>query len=600
MGIRTNPKFLGVREPNLYIMKKITLSIYFFLFASIPVLGQTIEMGKNLYQQGDYERAIFVFERLQSEEAQLFLGKSHFAQRNYLKALSLLHQFDTNSDAEYYQDALFTSALAHFQLNNFAESLETLNALIHNTSTSPITRAADKMYDDILGFLTPKQRFDTFKSVSEDEIRLDILEFSMGKVDFNTATVLLNLYENSAITENQLRLNRVKTQLADSLSYASQVRTNYLLTAPVGMEYNIGVVLPEFDFDSPEYEIPQHLYYGIQLAIEQFNRENAEQKAFITYKSTNAGKSPEEIVADFVFNQGVDVIIGPLFSQIAKPFSDLAEQYEIPMVLPLANADSLDLYNNYVFQLNPAFGTQGKIMARKAIELGYDTLGVIAESRSLGAPAARAFRHEAERLGGYIEYYFEEDLESLGYDIRDYTQFFTTDTLDSVDMVKAVYAPFTGTIAQTLIESMLTDLEAMRSEVAIFGSEEWQEINIEARRLDSTQLYFSRSFDVDTSTTNAREFISEFRIRFQTDPNQFAYIGYDAAYIILDQLSFIKNPAYLRDYLRRLKGYKGLSIDVSFNGTHVNEAIGFERMIRESELLDDLNSNGPENNFRRR
>lgn len=600
MGIRTNPKFLGVREPNLYIMKKITLSIYFFLFASIPVLGQTIEMGKNLYQQGDYERAIFVFERLQSEEAQLFLGKSHFAQRNYLKALSLLHQFDVNSDAEYYQDALFTSALAHFQLNNFSESLETLNALIHNTSTSPITRAADKMYDDIIGFLTPKQRFDTFKSVSEDEIRLDILEFSMGKVDFNTATVLLNLYERSAITENQLRLNRVKTQLSDSVSYASQVRMNYLLTAPVGMEYNIGVVLPEFDFDSPEYEIPQHLYYGIQLAVEQFNRENAEQKAFITYQSTNAGKSPEEIVADFVFNQGVDVIIGPLFSQIAKPFSDLAEQYEIPMVLPLANADSLDLYNNYVFQLNPAFGTQGKIMARKAIELGYDTLGVIAESRSLGAPAARAFRHEAERLGGYIEYYFEEDLESLGYDIRDYTQFFTTDTLDSVDMVKAVYAPFTGTIAQTLIESMLTDLEAMRSEVAIFGSEEWQEINIEARRLDSTQLYFSRSFDVDTSTTNAREFISEFRIRFQTDPNQFAYIGYDAAYIILDQLSFIKNPAYLRDYLRRLKGYKGLSIDVSFNGTHVNEAIGFDRMIRESELLDEMNSNNPENNFRRR
>lgn len=239
-------------------------------------------------------------------------------------------------------------------------------------------------------------------------------------------------------------------------------------------------------------------------------------------------------------------------------------------------------------------------MARKAIELGYDTLGVIAEARSLGAPAARAFRHEAERLGGYIEYYFEENFEELGYDIRDYTQFFTTDTLDSVAIVKAIYAPFTGTIAQTLIESLLTDLEAMRSEVAILGSEEWQAVNIEARRLDSTQLYYSRSFDVDTTTMEAREFISEFRIRFLTDPNQFAFIGFDAATIVLDQLQFVKNPAYLRDYLRNLRGYRGLSINVDFNGTYVNEAIRVDKMLRESDLEMVSDSVQTQNEFRRR
>jgi ABC-type branched-subunit amino acid transport system substrate-binding protein len=582
-------------------MKKTLFLTVFTFIIHCSIFAQSIEMGRSLYQQGDFERAIFVLERVSGEESKLLLGKSHFAQRNYLKAINILNAID-DSNTEWHQDAGYTIALAHFQLKNYASSFEQLHDLIQASRTTAITRRADQFYNDALGYLTNKQRFDVFKSVSKDEIRLDLIEQSLGRLDFSLVTSLFELYEESKSTNSPLRENRIKTALADSIQYQQNYNPNRLKTAPDGISYNIGVVLPQFEFDAPEYEIPQHLYYGIQLAIEQFNQENPDTKAFITYRNTNpdAGTA-KSVVADLVYKEGIEVLIGPLFSEVAKEFSNLAEAYEIPILLPLANADSLDLYNNYVFQLNPSFATQGKIMARKAVlELGYDTLGVIAEAQSLGAPAARAFRHEAERLGGYVEYYFEEDFESLGYDIRDYTQFFTTDTLDSVAMVKAVYAPFTGSIAQTLIESMLTDLEAMRSKVAILGSEEWQEINIESRRLDSTQLYFSRSFDVDTSTSEARKFISEFRIRFSTVPNQFAFIGYDAASIILDQLDFVNNPADLRDSLKNLRGYDGLSIDVSFNGTHVNEQIRIERMIRDRERIFVAQPGQSQQNRRRR
>ena len=582
-------------------MKKTLFLTVFTFIIHCSIFAQSIEMGRSLYQQGDFERAIFVLERVSGEESKLLLGKSHFAQRNYLKAINILNAID-DSNTEWHQDAGYTTALAHFQLKNYASSFEHLHDLIHAPQTTAITRKADQFYNDALGYLTDKQRFDVFKSVSKDEIRLDLIEQSLGRLDFSLVTALFELYEESKSTNSPLRENRIKTALADSIQYQQNYNPNRLKTAPDGISYNIGVVLPQFEFDAPEYEIPQHLYYGIQLAVEQFNQENPDTKAFITYRNTNPDAGiAKSVIADLVYKEGIDVLIGPLFSEVAKEFSNLAEVYEIPILLPLANADSLDLYNNYVFQLNPSFATQGKIMARKAVlELGYDTLGVIAEAQSLGAPAARAFRHEAERLGGYVEYYFEEDFESLGYDIRDYTQFFTTDTLDSVAMVKAVYAPFTGSIAQTLIESMLTDLEAMRSKVAILGSEEWQEINIESRRLDSTQLYFSRSFDVDTSTSEARKFISEFRIRFSTVPNQFAFIGYDAASIILDQLDFVNNPADLRDSLKNLRGYDGLSIDVSFNGTHVNEQIRIERMIRDRERIFVAQPGQSQQNRRRR
>ena len=70
--------------------------------------------------------------------------------------------------------------------------------------------------------------------------------------------------------------------------------------------------------------------------------------------------------------------------------------------------------------------------------------------------------------------------------------------------------------------------------------------------------------------------------------------------MILEQLDFINNPADLRDTLKDLRGYKGLSIDVSFNGTHVNEKISIERMIRDYERVFVAQPGQGQQNRRRR
>lgn len=578
-------------------MKKLAFLFLFLILGFSQIFGQTFENGLSLYEQGDYERAIRILQQSDRPEAILFTGKSYFALNNYIKALGFLNKVKPSTTPEIYHEAKYTAALSYFQMDDFSRSLDILKSLSEERPSTNTSRSALQLYDQILGYLTLKQRREVFMETTSDEIRLDLLESTIGIVKYRSAIAFLELYKRSVEDIDQLRISRIETQLSDSIVYSQMYNPNQVIQSPKGIAYNIGVVLPEFEFDAPEYEIPQHLYFGIQLAIEEFNSSNTDQKAFITYKNSNSADiNAEGIVTDLVWNNDVDVIIGPLFSGIAKEFSNLAEEYEVPMLLPLANADSLDLYNNYVFQLNPAFSTQGEIMARYAVNvLGYDTLGVIAEKGSLGAPAARAFMHEAERNGGFIEYYFEESLEETGYDIRDYTQFFTTDTLDSVDMVEAVYAPFTGTVAPTLVASMLTDLEAMRSDVAILGSEEWMNVNLEDRRLADTELYFTESFNVDTSTTKAQEFASSFRLRFNTQPNQFAYIGYDAAVIITSTLKKVKNPVNLRDALKDLNNFYGLSSKVSFKGTHVNQEVKIKRMPRDSDLLEDS-----DNEFRRR
>ena len=56
------------------------------LICSGTVFSQSIETGKNLYQNGDYERAIRVFSLIDEPESNLFTGKSYFALGDYKKA----------------------------------------------------------------------------------------------------------------------------------------------------------------------------------------------------------------------------------------------------------------------------------------------------------------------------------------------------------------------------------------------------------------------------------------------------------------------------------------------------------------------------------
>ena len=113
------------------------------LFLVQIICAQSIETGKSLYEQGDYKRAILVFENIETLESQLFLGKSYFAERNYLKSINILSTFDDESSTSliFLHDALpYTSSLAHFQLKNYTKSLDLLHYVIKIPNSSSIAQ----------------------------------------------------------------------------------------------------------------------------------------------------------------------------------------------------------------------------------------------------------------------------------------------------------------------------------------------------------------------------------------------------------------------------------------------------------------------------
>lgn len=561
------------------------LSVLFILIFSGSAFSQSLEAGKNLYQNGDYERAIRVFSGINDPESNLFTGKSYFALGEFLKAKAYLDKvINTDSEPNIANEAKYTKALILFQLDDFAASLELLYEIKSNRQNNVFAARSLRFYDQVISYLSIDQVRSVFRSTSNKEILADLISGSLGRIDYSKAKTLLNYYKSTLIDSGEVDLFQIEAALRDSLIYSSRYPFTKYSYTPNGMAYQIGVALPSFGVNSENYEIPQHLYFGVQLAVEEFNANQPNKKAFLNYSQTNIDSlQSEDILNQLIWNKDVDVVIGPLFSEVAKAFSEISEIYEVPVITPLANSDSLNLANNYMFQTNPTFAVQGKKMAQHAVNtLQIDTVAVLAEMNALGEASALAFRHEAERLGAHVQHFFLKDLASEGYDISEYTAYLSkTDTLVPSPGLKAIYAPFTGSAAPTLIRNLLTDLEASRSDYILLGSEEWADTDLESTRLPETSLHYTQSFEIRYGDSDVENFASNFRLRFQTKPNQFAFIGYDVANMVLSTLNRVGNPDYLKKGLRELKNYRGLSGSIGFGNEHVNQKVIIKSVYRE-------------------
>lgn len=569
-------------------MQNYRSSVRRFLFTVcclIPLLyplstqAQSFEDGLNQYKQGNYAEALAVFSKINSDKARLFTGKTYFAMGKYLTAKAYLGDISQQESKDLYNEAQYTLGLADFQLGQFGDALNRLYQLRQQKVRTQVVSNGVQLYRDILNYLTLNQRRRAFQTAAYPEIKYDLVKSAMGRVAYPVAKTLYQQLVDARIDTGSQEMKKLSKTLADSMDYAVQIAYNNQLRAPKGITYNLGAALPSYSSDAPEYQVSQGLYFGYTLAAEQFNQQHPNKKAFIRYQNTNAQMdSASYAMTDLAWNSNADVVLGPLYSDPARRMADLAEEYQIPMVAPLANSDSLNLDNPYVYQANPTFASHGKKMAEYAVnDLHMDTLAVLVGKGSLGQKSAYAFREKAEQLGAHISYFFVEDFKESGYDLSDYTKYFTTDTakIDSMGYhhLDGIYAPFTGQASKNLANLLLVDLEAMNSNLPVLGSQEWGKMDIPENRVANRKIYFSESFYRDNKSQKIEQFTKEFKNRFDIEPNRFAMIGYDAASYVLQTLDRVSNPALLKEALKSQPMYHGLISNIDFKGTHINQEV---------------------------
>lgn len=557
-------------------MKQLTILVA-FIFISVPLYAQSFNEGIDLFENGEFEEAIEVFASLDDERSQLFAAKSFFNLHQYQPALRHLKPLQQSSDRTIRQEAIYTNALTQFRLRNYAQSLDLIYELLSEESRTGIQVDARRFYRQLMNYLTLEERFKVQRQTNYLQVAKDLAISGRDRLDDSSYQILvreiLKMAPDSAAYHSAKEELLAETELQPLFSAFP--------SAPQGMVYNIGIILPTFGEESPEFTIPRNLYFGITHAAEEFNTRNADKKVKLHFKPS--GQNPDTTAAAFtelVWSYNADAVIGPLFSDPAKKMAQLAEEFRVPMLAPLANADDINIDYNYTFQINPTFEMHGKNMARFAVrELGLDSLAVITQANALGTASALGFRHEAERLGAHISYYFEEDFAAIGYNIADYTEVFTSDEelADSLGFrpTQGIYAPFTGQAARTLINLLLTDIEVLGSDLVIMGSEEWEDANISNWQMRNMEIYYTKAFAEAADSATVAFITEDFESRFGIEADQFAKIGFDTANYLFQNLERAGNPAYLKKALKESSAYDGLAVRIDFDDKRVNQHVFF-------------------------
>ncbi|MDR9408503.1 MAG: ABC transporter substrate-binding protein [Balneolaceae bacterium] len=557
---------------NLFMKAFLTL-LLLFIFIYAQTSAQSFSEAMEMYQDENYQQAAELFLNSDDDRSQLFAGKSFLALTDYSTAINHLRNASQSTQENIRQEALYSLSIAHFTLKNYDVSLEHLYELASGDNRTGLRSDAQRFYNQILNYLSIQDRYETLYKLQSPVIQFDLVRSSKPFMDAEAFRVLVN--ELVKTTGEAFSRQEIERELLVDLR--SQTNRIEYPAPPEGMVYNIGVILPTFDENDPDFTIPRNLYYGMVLAADDFNERNQNQKVNLIFRnSAENADTTAAVFSELAWTKKIDAVIGPLFSEPASRLAQLSEEYQIPMLAPLANSDSLNLDYNYTFQMNPTFEMHGKKMAQFAVqELRLDTLGIITEEGSLGRNSAVAFRHEAERLGATISYYIEQDFAATGYDFSEVTDVFTSDPalIDSLNIRQsdAVFAPFTGQASTTMMNLLMNNLEAMDSNVTVLGTEQWEYAPLTDYQKRFFDVYYTQSMVQNPDSSSANFFTDDYETRFGTEPDRFSRIGYDTANYLFRSLETAGNPDYLDRAIRNGSIFNGLAYRIFFDGERVNQ-----------------------------
>lgn len=313
---------------------------------------------------------------------------------------------------------------------------------------------------------------------------------------------------------------------------------------------------------------------GIDLAVDEINRAggiNGAPLRILARDDEANGSRATAIAQEFVANPTVMAVVGHVNSGAMLAASRIYDG-ELPAVATTASSPDLSGVSRWTFRIISSDSLNGVILARFASRFGGNDsslkqAAVLYENDSYGRGLADAFRRAFR--GTIISF----DPISENVDPEPFVSFFKLRQPGIVFV-----AGREGSALRILREAKRQGFEAV-----FMGGDGWQ--GIVADTAASNGAYVGTSFNAEDPAPEVQRFVRAFNGRYQTKPDAFAALAYDATKLVAEALiKRGKSRQGVRDYLKSLSAtspFEGVSGPVYFNdngdpigmGFHVAQAI---------------------------
>ena len=345
-------------------------------------------------------------------------------------------------------------------------------------------------------------------------------------------------------------------------------------------EYNIAFFLPFHASEANELELEKLVkgdiqlpnksaialpfYEGALVAIDSLKKKNLKANIFVydiddtdSSNIVNLLKKPEL--------KEMDLMIGPLYGSSFMPISKFAKEHSIAIVSPFTQINKILFDNLYVCKMLPSTAMQIELMADFAID-SFRTQNIILLNNN--SPKEVTFYNAFKKAGN-------KSLKKYSANAKD--------TLREVKSIAAVESLINATKTNVVIipsnnQSYVTDCISKlnkvndKNKIVVFGLQSWLNFdNLDFEYLNKLSVHLPANAYIDYTNQHTKDFIAQYRNKFKTEPELYAFQGYDISLYFISLLQ-----KYGTSFLNNIVDDKVDGIQTDFNFMQYPMDSGFE------------------------
>jgi branched-chain amino acid transport system substrate-binding protein len=362
--------------------------------------------------------------------------------------------------------------------------------------------------------------------------------------------------------------------LAEADRTIEAARARQSQAARAAQTIQLGIALPMTGADAA---LTQEMFNGIRLAVDEHNAASERKVRMIFRDTRNDPRRSREAIQALV-DAGVDVIIGPLFSEEALAAAEVAERAGVVLIAPMATDEAVAQGRRYVFQANPTLVSRGRALARYMVNTERQrTFGVVTElANNVAERMAEGFQDEALLLGADVRLY------RLIPTTRGWSTLVDDVGAEILEDAANLYMPMAGGNVESHIRNVLGGLQQENVRVRVLGNAEWRG-RVPSAQSDRFGIIYEDDFHV--SASDERAFRTKYSAVSTQAPGRLAYGGYDVTWFALARLTG-RGSRPLVDAFRQADVFQGIGTRIHFRGGNTNQAVFIHRLRNgQAELL---------------
>ena len=265
-------------------------------------------------------------------------------------------------------------------------------------------------------------------------------------------------------------------------------------------------------------------YDGALMSIREFQLKgyNIQLDVYDTERSGNSAKM--DAICSEPDLKKADLIIGPLYTENVTRVAKFANDNHIAMVSPFAIKNELLKDNPYLFQFTPSNNTSIEETAEYFAQMSDCNLILLHSSESKLKPA------EMTLLRNYRN--IINSINNLALKEIDFDNGGTNVLKSALNIAETNVVVVTSSDDEVFISKIINYLTNLHKnenyKIVLLGSQSWERVNnIDVEFLQGMNFSYRSANFINYEKPEVRNFISEFRDRYNCEPAIYGFAGYD-------------------------------------------------------------------------